>query len=172
MLLNSILAGILSIKYFILGSVLAALAMSGLLLTIGSRRKKGLSVFGWQAVFFNLTGVKCFLLSLLVSQMIFVVTGALFNTKVTPVTGGVFVMMTLAACALERKAAGLVEQIVFTVMALAALTAGNLLRDFMADTGFSFYMLTVYILLLVFEIQYALYHLVKGLERMTAADGR
>lgn len=81
-------------------------------------------------------------------------------------------MMTLAACALERKAAGLVEQIVFTVMALAALTAGNLLRDFMADTGFSFYMLTVYILLLVFEIQYALYHLVKGLERMTAADGR
>lgn len=61
MLLNSILAGILSIKYFILGSVLAALAMSGLLLTIGSRRKKGLAVFGWQAVFFNLSGVKCFL---------------------------------------------------------------------------------------------------------------
>ena len=60
----------------------------------------------------------------------------------------------------------------FLLVALAALTAGNLLRDFMADTGFSFYMLTVYILLLVFEIQYALYHLVKGLERMTAADGR
>ena len=58
------------------------------------------------------------------------------------------------------------------MMALAAMTAGNLLRDFMTDTGFSVYMMAVYVLLLIFEIQYAVYHLVKGLERMTAKDER
>ncbi|MGN8801263.1 hypothetical protein ACTNCH_09875 [Candidatus Merdisoma sp. HCP28S3_D10] len=168
MLLNNVLAGILSIKYYIVGSVLAALAMSVLILTIGSRRKKGLAVYGWQALFFNLSLMDCMLLTALISQMIFVVTGALGNTRITPVTGGAFAVLAAAACALERKAAGLVEQAVFTVMALAAMTAGNLLRDFMADTGFSLYMMAVYVLLLIFEIQYALYHLVKGLERMTA----
>ena len=55
-------------------------------------------------------------------------------------------------------------------MALAAMTAGNLLRDFMTDTGLSIYMLIVYILLIIFEIQYAIYHMIKGLERMTAKN--
>ena len=172
MLLNSILAGILSIKYFIVGSVLAALAMSVLLLTIGSRRKKGLAVYGWQALFFNMSLTDCMLLSTLISQLLFVVTGALGNTRITPVTGVVFAVLAAAGCILERRASGFAEQAVFTAMALAAMTAGNLLRDFMADTGFSIYMLVVYVLLIIFEIQYALYHLVKGLERLTADHER
>ena len=172
MVLNSILAGILSIKYYILGSIIAGLVMSALLFTIGSRRKKGLSVYGWQAIFFNLSKRDCFLLALLISQMIFVLTGALCNMKVAPVTGTVFVAMAVLACITERKLSGTIEQVVFTVMAAAAMTAGNLLRDFMADTGLSIYMMAVYILLLIFEIQYAIYHLVKGLERMTAKNER
>lgn len=170
MVLNNILAGILSIKYYILGSIIAGLAMSLLLFTIGSRRKKGLSVYGWQAIFFNLSKRDCFLFALLISQMIFVLTGAIFNTKIAPVTGGVFVAMAVLACFTERKLSAAIEQMVFTVMALAAMTAGNLLRDFMTDTGLSIYMLIVYILLIIFEIQYAIYHMIKGLERMTAKN--
>lgn len=172
MVLNSILAGILSIKYYILGSIIAGLVMSALLFTIGSRRKKGLSVYGWQAIFFNLSKRDCFLFTLLISQMIYVLTGAVFNTKIAPVTGGVFVAMAVIACVTERKLSGTIEQVVFTAMALSAMIAGNLLRDFMADTGFSIYMMAVYVLLLIFEIQYAIYHLVKGLERMTAKNER
>lgn len=172
MLLNNILAGILSIKFYILGSLAAGLGLSLLILTLGSRRKKGLTRYGWQALFFGQSGKDSFLLSLLISQLVFAVAGALGNLKVTPVTGAAFAALALLACILERKAAGTAEQIVFTVMCLAALTAGNLLRDFMADTGFSIYMLAVYVLLLLFEIQYAFYHLVKGLERMTAGNER
>ena len=172
MLLNNILAGILSVKYYILGTMLLGLLLSLLLLTLGARRKKGLAVYGWQALFFNLSVKDCLLLSLLLSQLVFAAGGALGNLKVTPLTGTLFAVLALAACVLERKLAGAVEQLVFTVMALAAMTAGNLLRDFMADTGLSLYMAIVYALLLVFEVQYALYHLVKGLERMTAGNER
>lgn len=168
MTLNSILTGILSVRFYILGS----LALSLLLLVIGFRRKKELALWGWRAVLFNLSRERCLLLSVLLSQTVFVVAGALGNMRVSPFTGFFFAVLTLLACVLERRAAGILEQAVFTAMALLAMTAGNLLRDFMADTGCGWYMLTVYVLLLIFEIQYALYHLVKGLERMTAKHGR
>lgn len=165
-MLNNVLAGILSVRAFIVFSVRICIALSFMLFTIWSNQKNNLPSFGWQALFLGLTKRKCYCLSVLILQWAFVVAGAVSNVIIGPVTIAAIAVLSAAAIISEGKFIGLVDQRVYTVMAVLALTAGNLLRDFMFETGVDLYMIAVYLLLILFIIQYATYHLVKGLERM------
>ena len=55
---------------------------------------------------------------------------------------------------------------VFGGLTGTALMAGNLLIDYMKDTGMDIYILLIWALLSLFVIQYSFYFFIKGLERM------
>lgn len=165
-MINYILQPILELKGFIVTAVAAAVLLAAAVLFMLERRKSGLGAFGIQALFLNRKPLELCFLSLGFLELVFVASMILF-----PASMGREQLVLLACLCVLRGIAGLsaaelAAEAVYGVLAGAALTAASLLHDYMADTGTDWYVNTVRILLLAFLVQYSLYHLIKGVERM------
>ena len=123
-------------------------------------------------LFVGRTPLLLFFLSLGVLELVYVAAMIAY-----PVSMGRGQLILLAALSVLRAAAGrsaaeLAAEAAYGILAAAALTAGSLLHDYMADTGIDWYVMAVRILLLAFLVQYSLYHLIKGVERMLRRNER
>lgn len=171
-MINYILQPVLELKAFIITAAVAAVMLTGALLLVLERRKSGLGSFGLQALFLNRKPLELCFLSLGFLELVYVAAMIAY-----PVSMGREELVLLAALCVLRAAAGLsvseiAAEAAYGVLTAAALTAGSLLHDYMADTGTDWYVMTVRILLLVFLVQYSLYHLIKGVERMLRRNER
>lgn len=166
-MINYILQNVLELRGFILINVAAILLLTVAALVMLGRKRRGLRSFGvpeallmscsqWDLCFLALGGLEL---------------GFVFSLVLFPQPLGQEQVVLLAALCLLRGALGwksgaVPAELLYGVMAAAALTAGGLLHDFMSETGFDWYIMVIRILLSGFIIQYSLYHFIKSVERM------
>lgn len=171
---GNIVYGLVSMQYIIGAAAILCVVLTFAEIFVFSANRKGLGHYGWQAALLGLNYRNTFLLASVALQVLFVSVGIISGLIIIPATLGAFLGLTAVVCILEiacKRMGALPEHILYATMAAAALIAGRLLRDFMADTGFNLYMFIVEVLLCLFVVQYSVYHGVKCVERMMITDG-
>lgn len=164
--MNNILNPILELKAFIISSVAVLVLLTLVVFVAMGRKRDKLDRFGWQMLFLGLNKRELFYLAFSISQICLIVSLPVSGSSV----GVVQAVALLSVCVLKGicglSLTGFLSEIFYTVMMVAALFIGNLLRDYMRETGIEFYIGTIWSLLVLFIIQYSIYYFLKGLERM------
>lgn len=164
--MNNILYPILELKEFIICSVAALVLLTVVVFIAMGRRKNKLDHFGWQMLFLGLSSRELLYLAFSISQICLIVSLPIADSSL----GTVQVVALGALCLLKGlcglSLTGFFGEIFYTLLMGAALTIGNLLRDYMRETGIELYIGTIWILLILFIVQYSIYYFFRGLERM------
>lgn len=163
---NYFLYPVLELKGFILFCIGALFFLTFLSLAFMGRKKSGIGDFGWQALFFCMTGRELVFLALGVSQICLVFSIIFFAVPmgIVQITALVFLCVTRGI--LEFSATGFAGELIYGGMTGAALFVENLLRDYMEETGVELYIGLIWGLLCLFVLQYGIYYFIKSLERM------
>lgn len=163
---NYLLYPVLELKGFILLCVGALFILTFLSLYFMGRKKSGMGDFGWQALFFCMTGRELVWLTLGISQICFVFSIIFFAVPMGLVQITALTLLCVLRGVLELSAVGLAGEILYGLMTGAALFVENLLRDYMAETGVEIYIGLIWGLLCLFVLQYSIYYFIKSLERI------
>ena len=163
---NYVLYPILEMKgYIIITVAILFLLTLSALYTMG-RRKRGMKAFGWQALLLGRTKIELVWMSLGISQIAFVLSMVFFFVPMGTVQLAALILLCGAKGLLTLSPGRIMGEAVFGGLTGTALMAGNLLIDYMKDTGMDIYILLIWALLSLFVIQYSFYFFIKGLERM------
>jgi len=165
-MINYLLYPIVELKGFIILSVLLLFLTTGLVLFLMGRKRQGIISFGWQALFLGRTKRELLWMCLGLSQMAFVLAMIFFFTTIGRVQLTAWALLCVAKGLVGLSISGFFSEVFYGGMTAAALLTGNLLIDYMEDTGLDLYIFLVWALLSLFVIQYGLYSFVRGLERM------
>ncbi len=172
-MINYVLQAVLELRGFILLMVAIFIFLSMSTLVFMGKRKPGIGSFGiWEALLISSNQRGLCQLSLGFLEIGFV---AALLLKPAPMGRGqliLLILLCLSQGCIGWSVESLLAELLYGMMAAAALTAGGLLHDFMAETGFDWYILVIRILLSGFMIQYSLYHFVKGVERILRHNGK
>lgn len=163
---NYLLYPVLELKGFILFSMGALFFLTVCSLFIMGRKKDGIGNFGWQALFFSLNRREIFRAALGISQVCFVFSIILFKVPMGIVQIAALGVLCLTRGLLELSLTGFAGEILYGLMMGVALFVENLLRDYMEETGTDLYIGLIWGLLCLFVLQYSIYYLIKGLERI------
>ncbi len=165
-MINYLLYPVLELKNFIILSMICMVLLTVVLFFWMGRKKTGIKSFGMLAFFYPLTVRDLILLSMGILELIFV-----FAMLVWPADFG-RVQISLLVLLCGGRAVGFlslrraVGEVLYGGMTAAGLAAGNMLLDYIRETGMDWYILAIYILLALFLILYALYHQVRGAEQI------
>ncbi len=169
-MINYLLYPILELKNFIILSMAVMVLLTIVLFFLMGRKKTGIKSFGALAFFFPLNVRDLLLLSVGILEMVYVIAMLVWPTDF----GQVQIILLVLLCGGRsigflslRRAVG---EIMYGVMTAAGLAAGNLLLDYIRETGMDWYIFAVYILLAVFLILYGLYHQVRGAEQIIVRE--
>ena len=163
---NYILYPIVELKGFIVLTVVFLFLLTVLVLYFMGRKKAGLQAFRWQAVFLGRTKRQVLWMSLGISQVVIVLSMVCFFVPMGTVQIAALALLCVSKGILGLSVTGFAGELVFGGLTGAALMAGNLLMDYMRETGVDIYILLVWAMLSLFVIQYGVYFFIKGLERM------
>jgi len=165
-MINYILYPIVELKGYIILLVVLLFLATGLALFLMGKKRQNIAAFGWQALFLGRTKRELLWMCLGLSQMIFVIAMIFFFTTVGKVQLTAWTLLCVVKGIVGLSVSGLIGELFYGGMTVAALMTGNLLIDYMEDTGLDVYIFLVWALLSLFVIQYGLYSFVRGLERM------
>ena len=163
---NYILHLILELKGYIILSVAAVFALTVMTLIFMGRKKQGMEDFGWQGLFFGRSRRELCLMAFGISQVTFVFSMVFFFVPVGTVQIAALAALCVAKGLLGLSASGFLGEVFWGCMTGAALMTGNLLLDYMEETGTDPYIWLIWALLSLFVLQYSIYFFIKGLERM------
>lgn len=172
MIANYLLYPVVELKGFILLSVAAMALLTVYSFALLERKKKGLGSFGIQGLFLGRDWLELCGISLGILEVVYVLAMIVFPTPMRQAQLGLLAFLCLARGLAAASPAALLSELIYGVMEGAALMAGSLLLDYMDETGFDWYIMTVRVLLCAFLIQYSIYHFIKGVERMLRRDER
>lgn len=165
-MINDILQSVLELQGFIiLSAAMAVLSAFGILFWL-EREKSGMGAFGIQALFLKRTPFELAFLALGLLELVFAASGILWPSRMGREQLVLLAMLCLFRSITGLSLEGLAAEAAYGVLTAGALTAGSMLHAYMAETGFDAYVMCARILLSVFLVQYSLYHLIKGVERM------
>lgn len=164
--MNNILYPILQLKEFIIISVAVLAVLSVFVFIAMGRGERGLNDFGWQMLFPGLNKRELLYVALGVSQICLILSLPVSDSSIGEVQIVALVLLCLLKGICGLSITGFLGEAFYTVLMGAALSIGNLLRDYMRETGIEFYIGTIWILLVLFITQYSIYYFLKGLERM------
>ncbi len=163
---NYILYPIVELKGFIILSVIFLFFCTALVLFFMGRAKAGMEAFRWQALFLGRTRREIIWMSMGISQIAFVVSTVCFFVPMGTVQITALALLCVMKGILGLSLGGFIGELVFGGLTGTALMAGNLLMDYMKETGVDVYILLIWAMLSLFVIQYGIYFFIKGLERM------
>ena len=169
---NYLLYPVLELKGFILFSMGTLVFLTVCSLFIMGRKKDGIGDFGWQALLFGLNRRDIFRVALGISQVCFVFSSIVFKVPMGIVQIAALAVLCLVRGLLELSLAGFAGEILYGLMMGTALFVENLLRDYMEETGAELYIGLIWGLLCLFVLQYGIYYLMKGLERILRGHER
>lgn len=151
--------------YIILTVVLLFLLTAAVLVLMG-RRRRGLETFQWQAVFLGLSKREILWMAMGLSQIVFVAAMIFFFDSVGTVHLAALAILCVVKAVLGLSFTGIIGEVVYGGLTGVALLTGNLLLDYMNETGLDVYIFLIWVLLSLFVLQYSVYYFIKGLERM------
>lgn len=163
---NYILYPILELKGYIVITVIFLFLLTLLVLYLMARKKSGMEAFEWQALFLGRTRREIVWIALGISQVTFVLASVFFFVPMGTVQFAALAFLCAAKGILGLSPGSIPGEAVFGGLTAAALMAGNLLIDYMKETGMDLYILLIWAMLCLFVIQYSFYYFIKGLERM------
>lgn len=163
---NYILYPIVELKWFIVFSVILLFFGTAMVLLFMGRAKAGMEAFRWQALFLGRTRREIVWMCLGISQIAFVISTVCFFVPMGNVQITALALLCVARGILGLSPSGFFGELLFGGLTGTALMAGNLLMDYMNETGVDLYILLIWAMLSLFVIQYGIYFFIKGLERM------
>lgn len=163
---NYVLYPILELKGYIILTVAALFLLTVSVLVMMGRRKQGLEAFGWQGLFLGRTKRELIGMALGISQVTYVFSMIFFFSPIGAVQLAGLAVLCIAKGAFSLSLTSFVGEVVFGLMTGIGLMAGNLLLDYMSETGIDLYIFAVWALLSLFLLQYSMYYFIKSLERM------
>ena len=163
---NFILYPIVELKGFIIFSVIVLFFSTVMVLFFMGRTKAGMEAFRWQALFLGRTRREIVWMCLGISQISLVVSTVCFFVPMGIVQIAALGLLCVVKGILGLSPGGFFGELVFGGLTGTALMAGNLLMDYMKETGVDVYILLIWAMLSLFVIQYGIYFFIKGLERM------
>ncbi len=163
---NYILYPIVELKGFIIFSVIFLFFGTAMVLYFMGRAKAGMEAFRWQALFLGRTRREIIWMCLGISQIALVVSTICFFVPMGIVQITALALLCATKGFLGLSLGGFMGELLFGGLTGTALMAGNLLMDYMKETGVDVYILLIWAMLSLFVIQYGIYFFIKGLERM------
>ncbi len=164
--MNNILYPVLELKLFLI-LMMAVIMLFGVLVFFAmGRTELRMNRFGWQMLFFGLRKRELFCIALTVSQLCLVIASAAPSSSVGIVQAAAFLFLCAAKALCAPSLAGILGDVFYTALMWAALSIGNLLSDYMKETGVEFYIGAIWVLLSLFTVQYSVYYFLKEIERL------
>lgn len=164
--MNNILYPILQLKEFIIISAAVLVILSVLVFIAMGRGERGLNDFGWQMLFAGLNRREILYVAFGISQICLIVSLPVSDSSIGAVQAAALVLLCVLKGICGLSVTGFFGEIFYAALMGAALSIGDLLRDYMRETGVEFYIGTIWLLLVLFIVQYSVYYFLKGLERM------
>lgn len=164
--MNNILYPILELKEFIIISVAVLAVLSVIVFAAMGRGERRLDRFGWQMLFAGLNKRELLYVAFGISQICLIVSLPVSDSSIGVVQAAALAAICILKGICGLSLAGFFGEVLYAVLMGAALSIGDLLRDYMRETGIEFYIGTIWILLVLFVMQYSIYYFLKGLERM------
>lgn len=163
---NYILYPIVELRGYIILTVMVLFLLTLLVFYMMGKKKSGLGRFGLQSILFNRTRREVLWMCLGISQVTLIFSVIVFFVPVGTVQITALAFLCVGKGLLGLSFPGLVGELVFGGLTGTALMTGNLLMDYMKETGTDMYILLIWGLLSLFVMQYAVYFFIKGMERM------
>ena len=163
---NYLLYPIVELKGYIILTVAVLFLLTVIVIYMMGKHKSGLGKFGFQSILFNRTTREILWMSLGLSQVTLVFSIIIFFVPVGTVQITALALLCVGKGLLGLSFTGAVGELVFGGLTGTALMAGNLLMDYMKETGADLYILLIWGLLSLFVMQYVVYFFIKGMERM------
>lgn len=163
---NYILYPILELKGYIILTVTALFLLTVAVLIIMGRKKRGIQAFGWQGLLLGRTKRELAGMALGISQITYVFSLIFFFSPVRLVQLAGLAVLCVVKGVLSLSITAFAGEVFFGLMTGIGLMSGNLLLDYMDETGVDLYIFVIWALLSMFLLQYSMYYFIKSLERM------
>lgn len=169
---NYILYPVLELKGYIFSTVALLFVLTMAVVFVMGKKGKNLEEFQWHRVFLGRTKTELLYMALGISQICYVFSAVFSFSSIGIVQIAALLILCAVRAALLRSPGGAAGEMFFCGMEGIGLLAGNLLADYMRETGMDTYIFLIWLLLSLFLMQYSLYYFMKSLERMLRRHGR
>lgn len=161
-----ILYTVVELQGFLILSVAILFLVTVLTLLLMGRKRLGMKDFGWQGFFLGRTARELLLVATALLQFAFICAAAFFRMPMETVQIAALAILCAAKGILSFSLPAFAGEAAYGVLMGAALTIGNLLQDYMRQTGVEAYIGLIWGLLILFILLYAAYWFLKSLERI------
>lgn len=165
-MINYVLYPIIELRGFIILSVAVLILLTLAVLFLMGKKKTGMNQFGWQGMFLGMKRRETVQIALGISQLLFVLSVIIFSVSMGTVQIAAIAILCVAKGILTFSPAAFGGEVIYGILMGVALMIENLLKDYMRETGVELYIGIIWILLVLFILQYSLYYFIKSLERM------
>lgn len=163
---------ILLVKEFIIGTGIAGIVMMVGFLLLAVRGKRGFKHYGLQALFFRRNGGEMLFLSCAVLQFVMVVSCVLCGVSLERIHLLILALLCLVRFLAVPELGILFGDMLHMVLLTVALLAGNLLSGYIRQSSQDVWFLTMYWLLNIFIVEYAVYYFMRSIQLLAGEKDR
>ncbi len=165
-MINYLLYIITELKGYIILSLITLMILAAFTLLLFARKKRGMADFKMQSIFLFLGKREAFYLTLGISEVIYIISTILMGTNMNQIQLIALAVLVIGRIVFVPKITMIINELICGGLSAFSLITGNLLMDYLSETGFDFYIFTIWLLLSIFVIAYAVYHLISTTGRM------
>lgn len=171
-MINYILHSITELKEFIILVLVATCLLFAMVLLFATRKKTAISQFYLQRLFLGLNLKEVVFLAFGILEVIYAISMILFRKDFTTVQIASVIVLLLARIVTSPSIKMILPEVVLSAIFAASFLIGNLLLDYLSETGFDLYIFLICSLLSLFVIIYSIFHVVKTTGNMAECHER